>query len=143
MKTLLNNQRGFSIQEALLLSLIVLISLSALLRAYAVGAGEVERSGIKRQALGHLEAEMEKVRFYSHSGNYNLSPLAFNERTVDLKNRFMGSERVIPAQLSLIISEESQTNGLTYQTVTSMIHFEFEEKVDTLQLHTKVYRNVQ
>lgn len=143
MKTILSNQRGFSIQEALLTSLIVLISLSALLRAYAVGAGKVERSGIKRQALGYLEAEMEKVRFYSHNGNYNLSPLAFNNRQVDLKNRFLGTERVVPAQLSLLISEESQINGLTYQSVISVIHFEFENQSDTLTLQTKVYRNVQ
>lgn len=137
------NQRGFSIQEALLTSLIVLISLSALLRAYAVGAEKVERSGIKRQALGFLEAEMEKVRFYSHSGNYNLSPLAFNNREVELKNRFLGDERIVPAQLSLLISEESQIKGLTFQTVTSQILFEYENLSDTLSLQTRIYRNVQ
>lgn len=143
MKALVSNQRGFSVAEALLTSLIVLISISALLRAYVYGTEKVERSGIERQALGHLQGELEKVRFYSSNGDYNLSPLAYNEKKVSLKNEFMGDVRSVDAFLSLQISEESQYNDLTYQTVNASIRFSFEGVEDTLAVSTKVYRNVQ
>lgn len=143
MNRVIYNQGGFSIPEALLTTLIVLVSISALLRAFVVGTENVERSGIKRQALTYLEAEMERVRFYSHSGAYNLSPIAVAEKKVLLKNRFMQKERTVDGFLSTTISEEVQFNDLTYQTVNSFIRFEFEKKEDTLSLSTKVYRNVQ
>lgn len=137
------DNRGFSIQEALLTSLIILISISALFRAFVLGTGKVEESGIKRQALTHLEAEMEKVRFYSGNGDYNISPMAFSDKPVELKNRFMQLERSVEAFLSMTITEESQENDLTYQRATGMIRYEYNDITDTLSLSMRVYRNVQ
>lgn len=135
------NNRGFTIPEAILGTMIMVISLFGLLRAYSFSTGYVERIGLKRQALCYVQQEYEKVRNYSDNGEVDLTPMAINEKEISFINNFNKSKRETSGFLSTIIEDLVDEDGFTYQGVTISLHYSFENVSDTIMLPARFYRD--
>ncbi len=132
---------GFTIPEAILAIMVILIAMTGLLKAFSYGTGYIERMGLRRLALGHLQQEFEKCRFFSHNGTYELSPLAKDAVRVLLKERHYDDDRVVEAFLTTAVSAEKVEKDLTYQDLSFSIWFEYEGVADTLSLPARFYRD--
>lgn len=134
------NNKGFTIPEAILATIIMVVSLFGLLSAYSFSTGYVERIGIRRQALSIIQQEYEKLRRYSHNGEFDLSPLAFTEKEIIFVNEFHKNERSINGWLSTIIEDQGD-DQLKCQVVNITLRYEYEEVSDTIVLPGKFYRD--
>lgn len=137
------NNRGFTIPEAILATIIMVVSLFGLLRAYSFSTEYVERIGIRRQALSVIQQEYEKFRRYSHNGEFDLTPLIMSDKEIEFKNIFHKSERNVKGWLSTSIEEQSDESGLNCQLVNITLRYDYEDISDTIVLPGKFYRDKQ
>lgn len=137
------NNRGFTIPEAILGTLIMVVSLFGLLRAFSFSTGYIEQVGLKRQATAIIQQEYEKIRRFSHDGEFDLKPLAVNDREIFFYNEFNKEARVSSGWLSTIIEEKVDDDGLSFQDVVINLRYEYENKADTISLPGRFYREKQ
>lgn len=137
------NNRGFTIPEAILGTMIMLISLFGLLRAFSFSTGYIEKIGIKRQALAVIQQEYEKLRRYSHDGEFDLTALTINEQEIVFNNQFNKEERNTIGYLTTTIEDLNDEAGLAYQNVIVSLRYEYEDISDTIVLPGRFYRDKQ
>ncbi len=137
------NNRGFTIPEAILGTMIMLISLFGLLRAFSFSTGYVEKIGIKRQALAVMQQEYEKFRRYSHNGEFDLSALAINDQEIVFNNQFHKKERNTVGYITTTIENLNDESGLAFQNVLISLRYEYEDLMDTIVLPGRFYRDKQ
>lgn len=137
------NNRGFTIPEAILGIMIMLVALFGLLRAFTFSTGYVERIGIERQIIAALQGEYEKINKYSQNGLMDLVPLASEEKAVDLKIDYNKKERLIEGWMKTTVEEGVDTDGLRYQNVTIALRYDYEDIEDTVTLPARFYRDQQ
>ncbi len=137
------NNRGFTIPEAILGIMIMLVALFGLLRAFTFTTGYVERIGIQRQIITLIQGEYEKVRKYSQNGLMDLTPVDADEQLVELKIDYNKKERIIEGWLSTSVEEAIDPDGLRYQNVTISLRYNYENIEDTITLPASFYRDQQ
>lgn len=137
------NNRGFTIPEAILGIVIMLVALFGLLRAFTFATGYIERIGIQRQAIALIQGEYEKVRKYSQGGIMDLAPLAKEDALVELKSDYNKKERLVEGWLGTAVEDGSDEDGLRYQHVTISLRYEYENVEDTITIPARFYRDQQ
>lgn len=133
-----NRQSGFTLPEAVLALVIVVISLFGLLRAFSYGVEYVEREGMRRQALGFVQQRLEWIRSSANLAEEGASRVD-GSWEVEL-TRVVGDEQVpVPATLFSSVSSIQEENGLTYRQVNVSLTYNQNRIADTVSLGTRIY----
>ena len=135
------HNKGFTIPEAILSILIMVVSLFGLLNAFAFSTEYIEKIGLRRQALGVVQAEYEKMRKYSHNGSFDLSDRVVTDQPVFLKSSLDEEEHLVEGLLSTTVLSESGESSLECQSFRITLVYEYEKKLDTVSLPGRLYRD--
>lgn len=130
-------QKGWTLIEAMLSMMIGIIAVSGLLYAFSYGSQVVEREGIQRQALGHIQSQLEQLKEESRFGKQAL-PVGKLEQRVTLERELFNENASVVVRLS---REVSNVEGYTlkFQTVNITLWYERSDLPDTLDFSTRFY----
>lgn len=129
---------GFTLIEVMTALMIAAITALAFFQVFAFGTVQVERLGLRRQALGLLDGEMEywRARFRSADA---ASPVHPGEAEARRRPVVMDEASGLTFQVDPEISPPRGDRGLKYQNVLVQVSYQRAEMADTVVLESRMY----
>lgn len=133
-----DGEGGFTIVEAVLGVFLIALSMFSLLRFFSYGSLMMEKTVLRRQAMGLLEQRLEKLRAINDNGAEGLAGEA-GVYTDTLTSERNGEETRVEADITTSVAGGRADGPCRFDSVYVAVTYDHGGIVDTLALATRFY----
>jgi prepilin-type N-terminal cleavage/methylation domain-containing protein len=133
-------QSGYTLVEVICALVIISLSVIGILTLFSYGTGWVEKQGLRRQALGHVQSYLESLKACADTReHHDVAGCVSPPRTIVLKRRLWGESRDVVANLESVIGPVEIVEDLRYRQVTARLFYEDGRIGDEIIVSYKSY----
>jgi type II secretory pathway pseudopilin PulG len=129
---------GFTLIEALLGIFLIGLAMFSLLRFFSYGSLQMEKTVLRRQAMGLLEGRLEELRAVNRTATGGLAAEA-GVYTDTMLTRRNGEAIRVEAEVATVVDGGRSDGASTFDSVYVAVTYDHGEIVDTVALATRFY----